>query len=116
MKKTKPEKIVSPGEILNNEYLVPRKMTQYRLAHEIGVPAQRIAQIIRGERGITAETDLRLCRFLGLPKGYWLRTQAAYEVKVTEPILREELDMIVPWKPTIKYLTHPRKKAGKKKK
>jgi addiction module HigA family antidote len=48
-------------------------LSQYRLAKEIGVPAQRIDQIVASRRAITADTDLRLCRFLGLTPGYWLR-------------------------------------------
>ena len=57
---------VTPGELLKEEFLDPMGITQYRLAKEIGVPAQRIGQIVAGKRAITADTDLRLCRFLGL--------------------------------------------------
>jgi len=53
-------------------------LSQYRLAKEIGVPAQRINEIVAGRRAITADIDLRLCRFFGLSNGYWLRAQAAY--------------------------------------
>ena len=48
-------------------------LTRYRLAKEIGVPAPRIGEIVRGKRSVTAATDLRLCRFFGLTDGYWLR-------------------------------------------
>jgi antitoxin HigA-1 len=60
MRKLKP---VTPGEILLEEFLKPMRLSQYRLAKEIGVPAQRIGEIVSGKRGITADTDLRLCRF-----------------------------------------------------
>lgn len=57
---------VTPGELLKEEFLEPLGLSQYRLAKEIGVPAQRIGQIVLGRRSITADTDLRLCRFFGL--------------------------------------------------
>jgi len=57
---------VTPGELLLEEFLKPMQLSQYRLAKEIGVPAQRISEIIAGRRSITADTDLRLCRFFGL--------------------------------------------------
>jgi len=75
-------------------------ISQYRLAKEIGVPAQRIGEIVAGKRAITADTDLRLCRFFGLSNGYWLRAQAAYDTEVTEEALSEALDRIKPWSGT----------------
>ena len=59
---------VTPGELLKEEFLEPMGISQYRLAKEIGVPAQRIGQIIAGKRSITADTDLRLCRFSAAPR------------------------------------------------
>ena len=73
---------ITPGELLKEEFLEPLGLSQYRLAKEIGVPAQRIGQIVLGRRSITADTDLRLCRFFGLSDGYWLRAQAAYDTEV----------------------------------
>lgn len=60
---------------------------------EISVPAQRIGQIIAGKRFITADTDLRLCRFFGLSNGYWLRAQIAYDIELAEDALASELLM-----------------------
>ena len=54
---------VTPGELLLEEFLMPMGVSQYRLAKEIGVPAQRIGDIVAGKRAMTADTDLRLCRF-----------------------------------------------------
>ncbi|SIT71364.1 transcriptional regulator, XRE family [Ectothiorhodosinus mongolicus] len=88
---------VTPGELLKEEFLEPMELSQYRLAKEIGVPAQRIGQIIAGKRSITADTDLRLCRFFGLSNGYWLRAQAAYDTEVAEDALAEQLSRIRPW-------------------
>lgn len=89
---------VTPGELLRDEFLLPMGITKYRLAKEIGVPAQRIGEIVAGNRSITADTDLRLCRFFGLSKGYWLRAQAAYDTEVAEEELSAVLEKIRPWK------------------
>ena len=88
---------VTPGELLKEEFLEPMGISQYRLAKEIGVPAQRIGQIIAGKRSITADTDLRLCRFFGLSNGYWLRAQAAYDTEIAEEALEGQLENIRPW-------------------
>lgn len=90
-------KAVTPGELLAEEFLKPLGLTNYRLAKEIGVPAQRIGDIVLGKRSITADTDLRLCRFFGLSDGYWLRAQAAYDTEVAARSIRRELDRIRPW-------------------
>lgn len=88
---------VTPGELLKEEFLEPMGISQYRLAKEIGVPAQRIGQIILGRRAITADTDLRLCKFFGLSDGYWLRAQVAYDTEVARQKLEPELKKIKPW-------------------
>ncbi len=88
---------VTPGELLKEEFLEPMGITQYRLAKEIEVPAQRIGAIVSGKRAITADTDLRLCRFFGLSNGYWLRAQAAYDTEMAEEALSETLKAIRPW-------------------
>jgi antitoxin HigA-1 len=90
-------KPVTPGELLLEEFLVPMGLTQYRLAKEIKVPAQRIGEIIAGKRGITADTDLRLCRFFGLSDGYWLRAQVAFDTEVAKVALTSMLEKIKPW-------------------
>lgn len=90
-------KPVTPGELLSEEFLKPMGLSQYRLAKEIGVPAQRIGDIVLGKRAITADTDLRLCRFFGLSNGYWLRAQVAYDTEVAERSLRPALGKIKPW-------------------
>ena len=94
MKKLDP---VTPGELLLEEFLKPMGITQYRLAKEIGVPPQRISEIVAGRRAITADTDLRLCRFFGLSNGYWLRAQAAHDTEVAERKLSVILTKIKPW-------------------
>ena len=87
---------ITPGELLQEEYLQPLGVSQYRLAKAIGVPASRISEIVTGQRAITADTDLRLCRFLGLSPGYWLRAQAAHDTELARAELADELEQIQP--------------------
>ena len=87
---------VSPGEMLAEEFLNPIGMSKYRLAKSIGVPAQRIGGIIAGKRDITADTDLRLCRFFGLSDGWWLKLQAGYDTVIAKRAMEGELERIVP--------------------
>jgi addiction module HigA family antidote len=88
---------VTPGELLWEEFMSPMGLSRYRLAKEIDVPAQRIGDIVNGKRAITADTDLRLCRFFGLSDGYWLRAQTAYEIEVAQRDLAPVLKKIKPW-------------------
>jgi addiction module HigA family antidote len=104
MRKLKP---VTPGELLREEFLIPMGLTQYRLAKEISVPAQRIGDIVVGKRAITADTDLRLCRFFGLSNGYWLRAQAAHDTEVAEEALAKTLAKIKPWVGVRVHAGHP---------
>ena len=87
---------VTPGEMLQAEFLEPLGMSNYRLAKSIGVPAQRIGDILAGKRGISADTDLRLCRFFQLSDGWWLRLQASYDTVIAKRRLAGELEKIVP--------------------
>ena len=85
---------VSPGEMLQEEFLKPLGLTKYRLAKDIGVPAQRIGEIVAGKRAVTADTALRLCRYFGLSYAWWLRGQAAYDTAVAKEALLKELATI----------------------
>jgi addiction module HigA family antidote len=88
---------VTPGELLLEDFLIPMGITKYRLAKEIGVPAQRIGEIVAGRRAITADTDLRMCRYFGLSKGFWLRAQALFDTEVAERKIAKDLAKITPW-------------------
>lgn len=90
-------KPITPGEILLEDFLKPMGISQYRLAKEIDVPAQRISEIVAGKRSVTADTDLRLCRFFGLSNGYWLRAQAAHDTEIAERTLKDVILKIRPW-------------------
>ena len=69
-----------PGEILKAEFLLPLGLSQSELSRAIGVPPNRISELVRGRRGVTADTDLRLARYFGLSEGYWLRMQNSYDM------------------------------------
>ena len=78
-----PEKLppIHPGEILNEEFLVPMNVTQYRLAKSIGVDPRRIHAIVHRERGISAETALLLSRFFGTSAEFWMGLQNQYDLE-----------------------------------
>ena len=75
---------VHPGEVLAEDFMKPLGLTQYRVAKDIGVPALRISQIMRGQRSVTADTALRLARYFGTSPDVWLRLQAAYDLEVAQ--------------------------------
>ena len=85
---------VSPGEMLEEEFLKPLGLSKYRLAKDIGVPVQRVGDIVAGKRAVTADTDLRLCRYFGLSDGWWLRGQANYDTAVARESIGEALALI----------------------
>ena len=72
---------VHPGEILLEDFLKPLQLTQYRLAHAIGVPPRRINEIVLGKRGISADTALRLARYFGTSHEVWMNLQMRYELE-----------------------------------
>jgi len=92
---------VSPGEMLEEEFLKPFGLSRYRLAKDIGVPAQRIGDIVAGKRSITADTDLRLCRYFGLSDGWWLRGQANYDTAMARETMAEVLSRIPRFQPAV---------------
>jgi antitoxin HigA-1 len=85
---------VSPGEMLEEEFLKPLGLSKYRLAKDIGVPPQRIGDIVAGKRAITVDTDLRLCRYFGLSDGWWLRGQTDYDIAIARDVMSETLSRI----------------------
>ena len=87
-----------PGEILKVEFLDAIGMSQNQLAHAVGVPPNRIHAIVKGVRGITADTDLRLCKFFGLSEGYFLRLQNAYDTMEAKRRITVQVAKIKPYK------------------
>ncbi len=85
------------GEILKFEFLNELNLSQNALAKAIDVPANRIHAIVKGERSITADTDLRLCKFFGLSEGYFLRLQLSYELLNAKQALITKIAKIKPY-------------------
>ena len=83
---------IHPGEILEEEFLKPMGISQYRVAKGISVPPRRINEIIHKKRSITADTALRLGRFFGIPPQFWLNIQSRYDLEITEDLLSDRLD------------------------
>jgi addiction module HigA family antidote len=86
---------IHPGEILLEEFLIPMKISQYRLAKDINVPARRINEIVMGKRAITADTALRLSEYFGLSEKYWLNLQMRYNLEVEKDRLQDRLKIEV---------------------
>jgi antitoxin HigA-1 len=86
---------IHPGDILLTEFLEPMGLTPYRLAKEIGVPLPRVNDIVRGKRGISADTALRFGVFFGLPAQFWLNLQNEYDLRMATT---DELSKIKPFK------------------
>src|SRR5260370_6854083 len=83
---------VTPGEILQEEFLRPMGITQYRLAKDIGVPPRRINEIVKGLRAITADTALRLGRYFAVSPEFWLNLQTHYELEQEQQRLAGRLE------------------------
>lgn len=87
---------VTPGEILLEEYLVPLEMSQNELARRLGVPANRINQIVNGRRAITAETALLLGKFFSTSPEFWLGLQNDYDLEIARRALAGDLSSLTP--------------------
>ena len=75
---------IHPGEVLLEDFMKPLGLTQYRLAHDLGVTPIRISQIVNGERSVTVDTAMRLARYFGTSAAVWLRLQVRYDLEVAE--------------------------------
>ncbi len=94
-----PEKLppIHPGEILEEEFLIPMGISKYRLAKDIGVDATRIHSIVNGDRSITAETALLLSRYFGNSAEFWMGVQTQYDREIAEDQMTERLAAVTPW-------------------
>jgi addiction module HigA family antidote len=82
---------IHPGEILDEEFLKPLALTQYRLAKGLKVPARRINEIVLGKRAVSADTALRLGRFFRNSPRFWLNLQNSYDLEVEVDRLGQKL-------------------------
>jgi antitoxin HigA-1 len=83
---------ITPGEILDEDFLKPMGLSQYRLAMDIGVPPRRINEIVKGERAITADTALRLGRYFKMSAQFWLNLQSHYDLEIEGERLGKRLE------------------------
>lgn len=86
---------IHPGEILQEEFLNPLNITQYRLAKDISVPPRRINEIIHGKRAISADTALRLAKYFGTSAQFWLNLQSHYDLEIASDKLGKKLKIEV---------------------
>lgn len=87
-----------PGETILEDFLKPYRMTPYRLAKGMGVPPTRVLDILKGRRGITADTALRLAGFLGGTPEFWLGLQAAHDLRAARRRLGRQLEELIPYR------------------
>jgi addiction module HigA family antidote len=83
---------IHPGEILLEDFMRPLGLSQYRLAHGIGVTPIRISQIVNGKRSITVDTAMRPARDSGTSAAVWLRLQVRYDLEVAERELSDKIN------------------------
>ncbi len=76
--------IIHPGEILLEEFMRPLGVSQNRLARDIDVPVSRVAGLVKGDRGITADTALRLARYFGTSPQMWMSLQSEHDLRRAE--------------------------------
>ena len=87
---------IHPGEMLKEEFLDPMEITQRQLANEIGVPYQRINEIVNGRRGITPSTALRLAKYFQVSPDFWLNLQLRLDLYDTQQKEGEQIEKILP--------------------
>ena len=83
---------IHPGEVLAEDFMAPRGLTANRLALELHIPANRLTEIIRGRRAITADTALRLARYFDTSAELWLGLQADYELRQARRTLGQQIE------------------------
>ena len=83
---------IHPGEVLREEFLIPLKLSQNRVARDINVPPRRINEIVLEKRAVTADTALRLARYFGTSERFWLGLQADYDLDEARRLLGDRLE------------------------
>jgi addiction module HigA family antidote len=80
-----------PGEILQEEFLVPLNISAYRLSKDVGIPQTRVSEILKGNRRVTADTALRLSAYFGNTPKFWLGLQDDYDIEEEKSLKEKEL-------------------------
>lgn len=87
---------IHPGEILQEDFLIPMNISAYRLAKETYMDQTRVSEIIKGKRSVTIDTALRLSKFFGTTPEFWINIQTQYDKETKEAEIAEELNNIHP--------------------
>lgn len=87
-------KNIHPGEVLQEEFLIPLGLSAYKLSKDIGIPQTRISEILKGNRRVTADTAVRLSRYFGNSAKFWLGIQDDFDIEEEEQRKSKELDSI----------------------
>ena len=87
-------KPILPGEILEEEFLIPMGISTYRLAKDINISTTRVSEILKGKRRITIDTALRLSKYFGNSVEFWVGIQADYEIRKAKKVLEKQLAQI----------------------
>lgn len=87
-------KNIHPGEILNEEFLIPLGVSAYKLSKDTNIPQTRVSAIIKGNRRVTADTALRLAKYFGNSAKFWLGLQDDFDIEEESNLLKRKLDSI----------------------
>jgi len=87
-------KNIHPGEILQEEFLIPLGLSAYKLSKDVGIPQTRVSEIIKGNRRITADTALRLSKYFGNSAKFWLGLQDDFDIEEEAHLKSKELNLI----------------------
>jgi addiction module HigA family antidote len=87
-------KNIHPGEVLEEEFLIPLEISAYKLSKDIGIPQTRISEILKGNRRVTADTALRLSRYFGNSPKFWLGLQDDFDIEEEQRAKSKELESI----------------------
>ena len=87
-------KNIHPGEVLQEEFLIPMNISAYRLSKDIGIPQTRVSEIIKGNRRISADTAIRLSNYFGNSAKFWLGLQNDYDIEEELEKKQKEFDSI----------------------
>lgn len=87
-------KNIHPGEVLKEEFLDPMDISVYRLSKDTGLSQTRLGQLVKGKRGMTAETAVKLGKFFGIAPEFWMNLQALYDIEEAQKQYRKDLKSI----------------------
>jgi addiction module HigA family antidote len=87
-------KNIHPGDVLQEEFLIPLEISAYRLSKDVGIPQTRVSEILKGRRSLTADTCLRFSKYFGNSAQFWMGLQSAYDIEEAQRKLKVALERI----------------------